>query len=112
MSESARARIVAWCGAHAAHAPSTQRLVRSTAADPSGNGEGQTYLGFVEVQTNEDGNAFFQTAVNAPPAGQSIITATATDAANNTSEFSLASGVVVVNSRPVAQPVALGPNEC
>jgi len=56
--------------------------------DPLGYGEGKQYLGFTTVNTNAGGdatiNVTFPTAV---PAGWSI-TATATDPANNTSEFS------------------------
>ena len=56
--------------------------------DGSGYGEGKTYLGFTNVNTNAVGdatlNATFPTAV---PAGW-FITTTATDPSNNTSEFS------------------------
>ena len=61
------------------------------AADaPSGHGEGQTYLGFVDVTTDGSGNASFNTTLAANvPVGASI-TATATDlTANETSEFAL-----------------------
>jgi hypothetical protein len=57
--------------------------------DPSGSGEGQTFLGFANVTTNDSGNASF--TANFPvavPVGH-FITATATDLSNNnTSEFS------------------------
>ncbi len=56
--------------------------------DSSGNGEGQTFLGATTVTSDAAGNAAF--TVNLPtavPPGQ-FITATATDAGNNTSEFS------------------------
>lgn len=62
-------------------------LYASTTADPSGNGEGQTYLGSVLVTTDASGNASFSTTVATPPSGQLVISATATDAAGNTSEF-------------------------
>jgi trimeric autotransporter adhesin len=59
-------------------------------ADPSGNGEGQTFLGFVNVTTNASGNATFNPTFAAVPAGQ-FITATATNlTTNNTSEFASA----------------------
>jgi hypothetical protein len=57
------------------------------ACDPSGNGEGQTYLGFANTMTDAEGNAEFSTDVDAAAAGDQI-TATATDPADNTSEFS------------------------
>ncbi len=62
----------------------------SAAADSSGNGEGQTFLGAVEdVTTDGSGDAAFSILLPfLPPTGQNIITATATDLTNNTSEFS------------------------
>jgi len=60
----------------------------NTACDPSGNGEGQTFIGSTNVNTNGSGNASFNVTFNvAVPVGRTI-TATATDSANNTSEFS------------------------
>ena len=56
----------------------------NTACDPSGNGEGQTFLGFENVTTDGTGNVSFSTTV---AVGQ-FITATTTDPAGNTSEFS------------------------
>jgi trimeric autotransporter adhesin len=60
----------------------------SAAGDPSGNGEGQTFIGFLNVTTDALCNASFTTPALAVPVGQTFITATATDPANNTSEFS------------------------
>lgn len=83
----------------------------SAAADASGFGEGQSYLGFVEVVTDASGNASFQSNVNATPAGQSVITATATwlfqlDAGGflpwSTSEFSATIATTSGNSAPQA----------
>jgi len=73
-------------------AASTQfrlELFSNSACDPSGHGEGESLLGSIDVTTDGSGNASFN--VNFPvaaPAGQ-LITATATDPNNNTSEFSL-----------------------
>jgi len=62
----------------------------SQAADPSGFGEGQRFLGFSTVTTDGAGNASFNVQLSASvPAGQ-VITATAIDPAGNTSEFSRA----------------------
>lgn len=58
------------------------------ACDPSGYGEGKTFIGFQSITTNGSGNANFSTTFAALPAGQPVVTATATDAAGNTSEFS------------------------
>jgi hypothetical protein len=58
--------------------------------DPSGNAEGQTYLGFATVTTDGSGNATF-TAANlaAIPAGEGYVTATATNqSTGDTSQFS------------------------
>jgi len=61
----------------------------SSTIDTSGNGEGQTYLGFTTVNTDGSGNAAFSPTLTGVtvPAGHAV-TATATDAAGNTSEFS------------------------
>jgi hypothetical protein len=60
----------------------------NTACDPSGNGEGQMFLGFTTVTTDANCNASFNVTLPATiPAGQ-FITATATDPNGNTSEFS------------------------
>src|SRR5262249_39786928 len=72
----------------------------SPTADPSGYGEGKTYLGSTSVTTDSSGHASF--SVTAPVgnlAGQ-VISATATDPGNNTSEFCKA----VVASSPPGQP--------
>ena len=66
----------------------------SPTADPSGYGQGQIYLGFVSVQTDASGNGSFTfTPKVLIPPGQ-VITATATDSANNTSEYSQAIPVI------------------
>ena len=59
-------------------------------ADPSGYGEGQTYLGSATVTTDGNGSNVFSVAFAANAAFTQFITATATDPANNTSEFSQA----------------------
>lgn len=60
----------------------------SEACDPSGHGEGGAYLGMAEVSTDATGHASFNATVDALPEGHVIVTATATDAMGNTSEFS------------------------
>ena len=60
----------------------------SQSCDPSGLGEGQEYLGSVEVSTNAIGRATFKITLPASSAVESFVTATVTDPANNTSEFS------------------------
>ncbi len=58
------------------------------ACDSSGNGEGQTFLGFSNVNTNGSGNAVINVTLPTFVADGQFITATATDPGNNTSEFS------------------------
>jgi len=53
--------------------------------DPSGNGQGQTFLGSTTITTNGSGNASFTYTV---ASSGGVVTATATDPALNTSEFS------------------------
>jgi hypothetical protein len=65
----------------------TVEFFASANCDPSGFGEGQTYLGSTQVTTGIDCFATF-TFTGATPAGQPFITATATDPGGNTSEFS------------------------
>ena len=58
------------------------------AGDPSGFGQGQVYLGQTTVATDAAGNANFSATVTTQvPAGY-VVSATATDPNNNTSEFS------------------------
>ena len=79
----------------------------SPAGDPSGHGEGRTYIGSTNVTSDVSGNASFsKTFVGvAVPVG-AVITATATDAAGNTSEFSLNRAAVNGNTAPVLNPIA------
>jgi len=53
-----------------------------------GHGEGQSYIGSADVLTDNNGNATFGPQFFFASAGQTALTATATDAAGNTSEFS------------------------
>jgi uncharacterized repeat protein (TIGR01451 family)/CSLREA domain-containing protein len=62
------------------------QFFQSPVCDPSGAGEGQTFLGEGSVVTNASGIAAFN--LSFPDAAGGVITATATDALGNTSEFS------------------------
>ena len=59
----------------------------SQSCDPLGFGEGQFYIGETTVTTDGAGDALFNVSFPAPSSGH-VITATATDPAGNTSEFS------------------------
>ena len=79
----------------------------NAACDPSGHGEGQTYIGTTNVTTDSDGNASFGSLDFLAPFGRSVITATATDPDGNTSEFSRC----FVNSPPAAQADSFATDE-
>jgi hypothetical protein len=68
----------------------TIEFFSSTVPDPSGNGEGEVYLGSDTVTTDGSGNANINTVLGVAVAAGDVITATATDPSNNTSEFSAA----------------------
>jgi hypothetical protein len=61
-------------------------LFSNPAADASGYGQGQVFLGYITVTTGVDGGAFTFTTSTPVPVGQ-VVTATATDVNGNTSEF-------------------------
>ena len=61
--------------------------------DPSGFGEGETYLGALDLHTDTEGIAEFSFTLD-PSTARQFITVTATDPNGNTSEFSPASNPV------------------
>ena len=66
----------------------TLQFFSNAIGDASGHGEGQTFIGETLVTTDGSGNKSFTTNISvAVPLGQ-LITATASDPDNNTSEFS------------------------
>ncbi len=79
-------------------------LFGNDVCDPSGNGEGQTFLGAAPVTTNGSGAASFSIDVAALPSG-TVVTATST-ANNQTSEFS--SCITSVTLGPVEEPTPVG----
>jgi hypothetical protein len=79
-----------------ANATFNLQFFSNATCDSSGNGEGQTFLGSASVTTDTNGNASFNSPLpNAVAPGQ-FITATATDAAGNTSEFSACLAIAAV----------------
>ena len=76
-------------------------LFAGSAPDPTGNGEGTRYLGFLTAVTNAAGNAVFGGTLAAVVAAGEFVSATVTDSSNNTSEFSgnvVASGSLIVTT--------------
>ncbi|MGN6184500.1 MAG: beta strand repeat-containing protein, partial [Thermoanaerobaculia bacterium] len=71
----------------AASSTYTLRFYTSPVADPSGFGEGQTYIGAMQVTTNASGTASATFNTPSAPSG-SYVTCTATAANGDTSEFS------------------------
>ena len=94
-----------------AYSTFTIQFFSNAAADPSGYGEGQTFLGNATLQTDNTGNGTVSFAIpnsNAPL--NSIITATATDSSNNTSEFSQAVTVIEGSSNSAPTDLSLSVN--
>ncbi|HEX8148633.1 MAG TPA: Calx-beta domain-containing protein [Pyrinomonadaceae bacterium] len=63
-------------------------LYSSPSCDPSGNGEGQTYLGSTTAATGDDGHGTFNVSLPAAVTVGHVVTATTTTEDQNTSEFS------------------------
>jgi len=72
----------------------TLHFYQSETADPSGHGEGSSYLGSTSVVTGTDGNASFTTTFPGVGLTGAYVSATATDSFGSTSEFSLARAAV------------------
>ena len=66
----------------------TLEFFSNASCDPSGNGEGRTFLGSAPVTTNGAGNVTFNVNVTGSAVVGETITATATNPQGNTSEFS------------------------
>jgi hypothetical protein len=75
----------------------TLEFFSNSERDPSGFGEGENFLGSTVLKTDLAGTATFNLTFSTPLAGSQLITATATDPAGNTSEFSQAFAVTVPN---------------
>ncbi len=76
-------------------ANSTFRLefFSNSSCDPSGFGQGQTFVGSTSAATDDNGDASFSVTFPTAVAIDQLITATATDPGNNTSEFSQCAAV-------------------
>ena len=89
----------------------TIEFFSNPSADPSGYGQGQTFLGATSVTTDASGNATLSAANATLPvavAAGSFVSATATDPQGDTSEFSLELPEVQLAVSPSATTVNLG----
>ena len=71
----------------------------NSSPDPSGCGQGETYIGYATATTDSSGRASFSFSMSTPDSTGEYLSATATDPAGNTSEFSsdLAVGTTAAN---------------
>ena len=75
--------------------------------DATNQPEGKYFLGTTNVTTDGSGNASFAAAFATAPATNLLVTATATDANGNTSEFS--AGIAITSSGAVAPSLVIAP---
>lgn len=94
----------------AANATFRLEFFSNPSCDPSGNGEGQVFLGATDVQTNASNTASFNITLPVPVTPGHFVTATATDANGNTSEFS-ACRMAPINQAPIIVPASVTRNE-
>lgn len=93
-------------------APSEDYFVEvfaNTACDPTGFGEGQTYIGSTTLTTDASGTATFSVPVSPALVAGQFITATATDENSDTSLFSHCLLVGPPNDLSVTQTVSTNP---
>lgn len=81
-------------------------LFSSSSADPTGFGEGASFLGSVQVQTDTTGRASFKSVLESPLQLGHFVTATATDPSGNTSEFSGARRVCTILGTSAAEELS------
>ena len=98
-------KIEGWLGGSAPDATFRVDVFASAGYSLKGAGQAQSYLGSLEVTTDDDGSVVFDVPF-APPIGLPVLTATATDQFGDTSEVSgLRPGVLEV-SQPVVRKSA------
>ncbi len=95
----------------AANSTYTIQVYGSSTGDVSGHGEAEFLIGTATVVTDASGDASYSLVFNASVSASAVISATATDAAGNTSEMSLNIVPVVLpdNAAPVVTSLS-GPN--
>ena len=83
-------------------------LFRNSGCDPSHFGEGETFLGSTSVTTGPSGDANFAVTYPVGLGPTEVVTSTATDARNNTSEFSECLADLSITKSDDPDPVAVG----
>jgi hypothetical protein len=86
----------------------TIQFFASAAPDPTGYGQGQQFLGQVAATTNSSGNATFSATLTISSLVGQFCTATATDLAGNTSEFSQAFATTMITLTSAPNPSTYG----
>ncbi|MGA9421940.1 MAG: CSLREA domain-containing protein, partial [Rhodanobacteraceae bacterium] len=76
--------------------------------DPSGAGEGRSFIGTTDVTTDADGHADFGPLDFAVPGGEIVITATATDPDGSTSAFAQCAGLADLLFHSGFEPAVCG----
>ena len=105
VSKSKKTTIVGSLTGFAANSVYLIQFFSNKTADPSGFGEGQTYLGSLQVTTNGNGAASFQAVFDVSVSAGQFISATATDPTNDTSGF--AADVTVTSSASGSSSAAI-----
>ena len=107
VSKSKKTTIVGSLTGFAANTVYLIQFFSNQTADPSGFGEGQKYLGSLEVNTDGTGAASFQVVFNVSLSTGQFISATATDPSNDTSSF--AADVTVTGSASASSSAIVTP---
>ena len=81
----------------------TVDLFANMAADASGHGQGQVYVGSVTITTDASGAVTQTVTTAALPSGKYCVSATATDLSGNTSEFSIAVMATPAHTKSITQ---------
>lgn len=76
----------------------------NTGCDPSGNGEGAIFIGSINTSTDASGISSFNANLPVSIPSGNVVTATATDSSNNSSEFSRCVIVPLIALSPATLP--------
>jgi hypothetical protein len=82
----------------------------NNACDPSGAGEGQTFIGSATTTTDGNGSASFNSTLTGGLSPGQVVTATATDPTGNTSQFSVCRQAIVPPRYTISGQILEGTN--